>query len=81
MPDLEPYCCEFLCTCVEREGSLRGTNLDWFRRLRRATSLPITAAGGIRSPREVAVLESLGMKAVVGMALYLDFFSTRKSKP
>ncbi len=70
MPELEPYCSEFLCTYVDAEGTMRGTNLAWFRRLRRATSLPITAAGGIRSRREVRALERLGMKAAVGVALY-----------
>jgi len=72
MPELERYCSEFLCTCVEREGRLGGTNLAWFRSLRRATRLPITAAGGIRSRAEVAALARLKMKAAVGMALYLD---------
>ncbi|MBI3483997.1 MAG: 1-(5-phosphoribosyl)-5-[(5-phosphoribosylamino)methylideneamino] imidazole-4-carboxamide isomerase [Acidobacteria bacterium] len=72
MPQLEPYCAEFLCTCVEKEGAMRGTNLAWFRALRRATRLPITAAGGIRSRREVRALKRLGMNAAIGMALYLD---------
>ena len=71
IPELEKYCSEFLCTYVDAEGSMRGTNLGWFRKLRRATRLPITAAGGIRTRREVRALERLGMKAAVGMALYL----------
>ena len=70
MRELEPYCSEFLCTYVDAEGTMRGTSLAWFRRLRRATRLPITAAGGICSRREVRVLERLGMKAAVGLALY-----------
>lgn len=70
MPSLAPYCSEFLCTCVDREGLMRGTNFAWFRGLRRATRLPITAAGGIRSHREVRALARLGMKAAVGMAMY-----------
>ncbi len=70
MPELERYCSEFLCTYVDAEGTMRGTNLDWFRKLRRATRLPITAAGGIRSRREVRALERLGMNAAVGVALY-----------
>jgi phosphoribosylformimino-5-aminoimidazole carboxamide ribonucleotide (ProFAR) isomerase len=40
--------------------------------LRRATQLPITAAGGIRSHREVRALERIGMNAAIGMALYLN---------
>lgn len=67
---LEPYCSGFLSTYVDKEGTMKGTNLAWFRELRRLTPLPITAAGGIRSRREVEVLEALGIHAAVGMALY-----------
>lgn len=72
---LEPYCCEFLSTYVDREGTMQGTNLAWFRKLRRLTKLPITAAGGIHSHKEVRALEKLGMHATVGMALYLGKLS------
>jgi phosphoribosylformimino-5-aminoimidazole carboxamide ribotide isomerase len=71
-PELARYGSEFLCTYVDAEGTMRGTNLAWFRALRAATELPITAAGGIRSHREVRALERLGMNAAVGMALYLN---------
>jgi phosphoribosylformimino-5-aminoimidazole carboxamide ribotide isomerase len=70
MPYLEPYCAGFLCTYVDNEGTMEGTNLAWFRKLHRATSLPITAAGGVRSIREVNALEKIGMNAAVGMAMY-----------
>ena len=75
IPELEPYCAEFLSTYVDREGTMQGTNLAWFRRLRRLTQLPITAAGGIRSHKEVRALDKLGMHAAVGMALYLGKLS------
>ena len=70
MPQLEPYCAAFLCTDVDREGTMAGANLAWFRKLRSATSHPIIAAGGIKIKREIAALEKLGMDAAVGMALY-----------
>jgi phosphoribosylformimino-5-aminoimidazole carboxamide ribotide isomerase len=68
--ELEKYASEFLCTYVEAEGTMRGTNLEWFRSLRRATRRPITAAGGIRSREEIRALARLKMNAAVGMALY-----------
>src|SRR6266852_2095050 len=71
MPQLERYCSGFLCTYVDAEGTMRGTNLAWFHKLRRTTRLPITAAGGIRSRREVRALKRLSMNAAVGVALYL----------
>ena len=70
IPELEKYASEFLCTYVDAEGTMRGTNLEWFRSLRRATSRPITAAGGIRSREEIRALARIKMNAAVGMALY-----------
>ena len=70
MPQLEPFCAGFLCTDVDREGTMTGANLEWFRRLREATSYPIIAAGGIKTRREIAALEKIGMDAAVGMAMY-----------
>jgi phosphoribosylformimino-5-aminoimidazole carboxamide ribotide isomerase len=70
IPALEKYASEFLCTYVDAEGTMRGTNLDWFRALRRTTRRPITAAGGIRSRAEIRALERINMNAAVGMALY-----------
>jgi phosphoribosylformimino-5-aminoimidazole carboxamide ribotide isomerase len=70
MSQLAPYCGGFLCTDVDREGTMSGANLRWFRDLRAATKLPIIAAGGVSSRREIRALEKLHMDAAVGMALY-----------
>jgi len=70
MAQLEPFCAGFLCTDVDREGTTSGANLKWFQKLRDATDRPIIAAGGIRTRREIAALEKIGMDAAVGMALY-----------
>jgi len=67
---LESCCAGFLCTDVDREGTMRGANLGWFRSLRAATKLPIIAAGGISTTREIRALENIGMDSAVGMALY-----------
>jgi phosphoribosylformimino-5-aminoimidazole carboxamide ribonucleotide (ProFAR) isomerase len=74
LPELEPYCSEFLCTYIDAEGKLEGTNLDWFRELRAATKLPITAAGGITTEDEIHALDALGMHAALGMAIYRQVF-------
>jgi phosphoribosylformimino-5-aminoimidazole carboxamide ribotide isomerase len=70
MAQLTPYCAAFLCTDVDREGTLTGANLAWFRLLRGATTHPIIAAGGIKTQREITALEKIGMDAAVGMAVY-----------
>jgi phosphoribosylformimino-5-aminoimidazole carboxamide ribonucleotide (ProFAR) isomerase len=67
---LEPYCAGLLCTYVDKEGMMQGTDLDWFRRLRAATDLELTAAGGITTLEEVQELLSLNIHAALGMAIY-----------
>jgi phosphoribosylformimino-5-aminoimidazole carboxamide ribotide isomerase len=70
MSQLEPFCAAFLCTDVDREGTMAGANLDWFRKLRAATAHSIIAAGGIKTRLEINSLEKIGMDAAVGMAVY-----------
>lgn len=70
MCELEPYCVRFLCTDVDREGTMTGANLAYFRQLREATQHPVIAAGGIKTRREILALEKIGMDAAVGMAVY-----------
>jgi phosphoribosylformimino-5-aminoimidazole carboxamide ribotide isomerase len=67
---LEPYCSGFLCTYVDKEGMMQGTDLDWFWRLRTATRHEITAAGGITTLEEIRALAAMGVHAALGMAIY-----------
>jgi phosphoribosylformimino-5-aminoimidazole carboxamide ribotide isomerase len=79
IPELEPYCSGFLSTFVDNEGTMKGTDLRWFRQLQDVTKLPITAAGGIRSMREVSALQKAGMDAAVGMAIYTGALAAEKT--
>jgi phosphoribosylformimino-5-aminoimidazole carboxamide ribonucleotide (ProFAR) isomerase len=81
LAQLEPYCSEFLCTYIDAEGKLQGTNLAWFRSLRSVTQLPITAAGGITTDAEINALEEMGMNAALGMAIYQKIFPELFKKP
>jgi phosphoribosylformimino-5-aminoimidazole carboxamide ribonucleotide (ProFAR) isomerase len=74
LPQLEPFCSGFLCTYIDAEGKLQGTDIEWFRKLRGATNLPITAAGGITTDDEIRALDALGMHAALGMAIYRKVF-------
>jgi phosphoribosylformimino-5-aminoimidazole carboxamide ribotide isomerase len=67
---LEPYCAGLLCTYVDKEGMLQGTDLDWFRRLRALTPLEITAAGGITTLADVRALLEMNVHAALGMSIY-----------
>jgi phosphoribosylformimino-5-aminoimidazole carboxamide ribotide isomerase len=67
---LEPFCGGFLCTYVDKEGMLQGTDLDWFRRLRAATKHELTAAGGITTIEDIRALQAMNVNAALGMAIY-----------
>jgi phosphoribosylformimino-5-aminoimidazole carboxamide ribotide isomerase len=67
---LEPYCGGFLCTYVDKEGMMQGTDLDWFRRLRAATNHEITAAGGITTIDDIKALAKINVNSALGMAIY-----------
>ena len=68
--ELEPYCSGFLCTYVDKEGMMQGTDLGWFRKLRGMTAREITAAGGITTYEEVRALQKMNVHAALGMAVY-----------
>jgi len=70
LQSLEPYCSGFLCTYVDKEGMMQGTDLDWFRRLRAATTLELTAAGGITTVADIRALMDMNIHAAIGMAVY-----------
>ncbi len=67
---MEPYCGGFLCTYVDKEGMMQGTDLGWFRRLRSATTHEITAAGGITTLDDIKALDQIGVDSALGMAIY-----------
>jgi phosphoribosylformimino-5-aminoimidazole carboxamide ribotide isomerase len=70
MRALEPHTGEFLFTNVDIEGLMRGVDRGAIERVRAATTRRVTAAGGVTTMEEVAWLDSIGVDAVVGMALY-----------
>jgi len=68
--DLEPYCCEFLFTDVNREGLMKGIDFSKIKKLKELTQNKLTAAGGISFISEIKLLEELGVNSQLGMALY-----------
>jgi len=73
--ELEPYCSGFLCTYVDKEGMMQGTDLQWFRRLRNATQHELVAAGGITTMEDVKALTAMGIHCAIGMSIYTGFLS------
>lgn len=67
---VEPFAGELLFTCVEREGTMTGTDLAPVRKLREAVSCQITVAGGVSSLGEIEEISALNCDVQLGMALY-----------
>ena len=67
---LEPYFGEFLFTNVDVEGLMQGLDRDAVVAVRNATSRAVTAAGGVTTQDDVDWLDSIGVDAVAGMAIY-----------
>lgn len=75
--EAEKYCSELLFTCVEKEGCMQGTNMDYVKQLRDAVSCRVVAAGGISSVEEIAELEKMHCDVQLGMALYTNKVSLK----
>ncbi len=81
LQSLAPYCSGYLCTNVDKEGLLQGTNLELFVNLRSKTDKTLVAAGGITTMSEVETLTQAGIEVALGMAIYtgrLDISELRK---
>jgi phosphoribosylformimino-5-aminoimidazole carboxamide ribotide isomerase len=70
MRELNPWCGAFLYTHIETEGMLKGFPAEVVPELQLATNRKLIVAGGISSMEEVHRLDSLGVDAIVGMAIY-----------
>lgn len=61
----------FICTDIKTDGTLEGPNLKALASLKKVTSLPIIASGGVSSLEHLEKLAAMGMEgAIVGKAFY-----------
>jgi 1-(5-phosphoribosyl)-5-[(5-phosphoribosylamino)methylideneamino] imidazole-4-carboxamide isomerase/N-(5'phosphoribosyl)anthranilate isomerase len=72
-------CHRYVVTDIDKDGMLRGPNLDLLRRVCARTSQPVIASGGVSSLADlhaIAALTPLGVEgAIVGKALYAGAFT------
>jgi phosphoribosyl isomerase A len=72
-------CVRYVVTDIDKDGMLRGPNLDLLRHVCARTDRPVVASGGVSSLadlRAVAALVPLGVEgAIVGKALYAGAFT------
>jgi phosphoribosylanthranilate isomerase len=72
-------CRRYVVTDIDKDGMLRGPNLDLLRRVCARTRRPVVASGGVSSLADlhaIAGLVPLGVEgAIVGKALYAGAFT------
>jgi phosphoribosyl isomerase A len=72
-------CHRYVVTDIDKDGMLRGPNLDLLRRVCARTDRPVVASGGVSSLadlRAIAELRPLGVEgAIIGKALYAGAFT------
>lgn len=68
--ELEDYCSEFLFTNVNKEGLMKGFDLEKVKNLKKLTKNKITVAGGITTIEDIKAIENLGLNSQIGMAIY-----------
>ena len=62
---------EILLTCIERDGTLSGYDIDLVRSVSKAVSIPVIASGGAGSPADMhAAITEGGASAVAAAAMF-----------
>ena len=65
-----------ICTDISRDGEMKGSNLELYRRLTAELKIGIVASGGVSSIDEISALRDCGCEgAIVGKAYYEKLFS------
>jgi len=68
---IQDFCGAFLVTCVDKEGQLKGPDLEYLKELVEKLNIPIIASGGITTIEDLKNLKEINIfGAVIGMAIY-----------
>jgi phosphoribosyl-ATP pyrophosphohydrolase len=70
IPELAKNCSEFLYTQVEKEGMLQGIDRERNQQVIKASSVPVTIAGGITQIEDIEWFTQLGANGQIGMSIY-----------
>ena len=69
-----------ICTDISRDGAMRGTNLELYRRLSELLSINITASGGVSDLSDIINLRDMGLYgAIIGKAYYTGAIDLREA--
>lgn len=69
-----------ICTDISRDGAMRGTNLELYRKLSELLSVNITASGGVSTLEDIVDLRDMGLYgAIIGKAYYTGAIDLREA--
>ena len=69
-----------ICTDISKDGMMKGTNLELYRKLKDSVSMNIVASGGVSSLYDVRSLREMDIYgAILGKALYTGAVSLKEA--
>jgi len=69
-----------ICTDISRDGAMRGTNRELYRKLSEKYSLQITASGGVSTMEDIRQLRAMNLYgAIIGKAYYTGDIDLKKA--
>lgn len=69
-----------ICTDISRDGAMRGTNLEMYKRLSEKYKVKITASGGVSDIDDVKKLRQMNLYgAIIGKAYYTGAIDLRQA--
>ncbi len=69
-----------ICTDVSKDGAMKGTNLELYKKLSEKFSVNITASGGVSSMEDIKALRSMNIYgAIIGKAYYIGAIDLKEA--
>ena len=69
-----------ICTDISKDGAMRGTNLELYKKLSSEFSLDIIASGGVSSIEDVKALREMNVSgAIIGKAYYIGAIDLKEA--
>ena len=69
-----------ICTDISRDGAMRGTNREMYRKLSETLGLQITASGGVSTMEDIESLRQMNLYgAIIGKAYYTGDIDLKKA--
>ena len=69
-----------ICTDISKDGAMRGTNLELYKKLSEEFSLDIIASGGVSSLEDIIALRKMKVSgAIIGKACYIGAIDLKEA--